>query len=54
MTIEQKAKKLISNLSFDDCIDLFNKLPKGHVMIDWIFDRMEELDPEMFDLFLDA
>lgn len=54
MTIEQNAKNLISNLSFEGCLELFNRLPSGHVMVDWVFDRMEALDPERFDAFLDS
>lgn len=54
MTIEQKrkAEKLLKLLDFDNCIELFDKLPAGHPMIDLIFARMEEIDAVRFDNWL--
>ena len=48
----EKAQKLIGKLNFEECIELYNKLPKGSVMIDLVFDRMEEIDAERFDKWL--
>lgn len=48
----EKAKKLIKNLSFDECIEVYNRLEAGHPMIDLLFGRMEEIDPERFDDWL--
>lgn len=48
----KKADLLIRKLDFDGCEKLFNKLPNGHPMMDLIFDRMEQLDPERFERFL--
>ena len=53
MNAMQKAKSLIATLNFEDCINLYNKLPKGNPMIDLVFDRMEELDIDRFDAWLD-
>jgi len=54
MTIEIKSKaiSLLSKLTFEDCISLYEKLEAGNPMIDLIFDRMEELDGERFDNWL--
>lgn len=48
----ERAKELINKLSFDECIELFNKLDKGNPMIDLVFDRMEEIDPIRFEEWL--
>ena len=50
--MEAKIKSLLEKLDFDGCLELFEKLPKGNPMIDYVFDRMEELDPKRFDEFL--
>lgn len=50
--LEQKSRNLISKLNFDECIELFERLPRGHIMIDWVFDRMEEIDPIRFEKWL--
>lgn len=50
----KKANELLAKLDFDDCIILFNTLERGNPMIDLIFDRMEALDEERFDKFLDS
>ena len=49
----ERIKMLLNKLNFEDCIDLFNRLEKGHPMIDMVFDRMEELDSERFEAWLD-
>jgi hypothetical protein len=49
----QKAKKLISKLDFEGCISLYNQLESGHPMIDLVFDRMELLDSDRFNHFLE-
>lgn len=54
MNSMQKAKSMIATLSFEECITLYEKLPKGNPMIDLVFDRMEELDVDRFDAWLDA
>lgn len=50
----ERAKQLISKLSFEECIDAYNQMPKGNKIIDLLFDRMEELDKERFDKWLDS
>lgn len=54
MTNEQrkKAEELLKLLNFDNCIELFEKLPAGHPMIDLVFARMEEIDAVRFDNWL--
>lgn len=49
----ERIKMLLNKLNFEGCIDLFNRLEKGHPMIDMIFDRMEELDCARFEAWLD-
>ena len=48
----EKAKKMISLLSFEECIKLYNSLNSGNKIIDLLFDRMEEIDYERFENFL--
>ena len=50
--IIKKAKELVEGLSFEECITVFEKLPKGSPIIDVVFDRMEELDAERFENWL--
>ena len=55
MTNEQimaKARLLVKKLNWDECIEVFNKLPKGNPVIDIVFDRMEEIDAKRFDEWL--
>lgn len=47
-----KAKELVKNLSFEECITVYEKLPKGSPIIDVVFDRMEEIDAERFENWL--
>lgn len=49
----ERIKMLLNNLNFEGCVDLFNRLEKGHPMIDMVFDRMEELDCTRFEAWLD-
>ena len=49
-----QVKEKINMLSFNECVELFNELPKGNDMIDLVFDRMEQLDFDRFDKFLDS
>lgn len=49
---EMKARELLKKLNFDECIELYEKLPAGNHMIDLVFERMEELDPIRFDEWL--
>lgn len=51
--MKERAKTLLQHLSFDECLELFNKLPAGNPIIDLVFERMEELDPVKFEKFLD-
>ena len=48
---EMKAKKLLSKLNFEGCIDLLDKLKDTSVMDELIFERMIELDEERFIKF---
>lgn len=48
----ERAKALVEKLSFDECIEVFNKLPSGSPIIDLLFDRMELLDMKRFEEFL--
>jgi hypothetical protein len=48
----ERARTLVQKLDFEGCEEAFNKLPSGHPIIDLLFDRMEELDPERFEKFL--
>ena len=50
--MEAKIKSLLSKLDFDGCLELFDQLPAGNPMIDYVFVRMEELDPKRFEEFL--
>lgn len=50
----KKANELLDKLDFRGCLELYNKLPSGNPMIDLVFDRMEALDPESFEKFLDG
>ena len=52
LDMEAKIKSLLSKLDFDGCLVLFDQLPAGNPMIDYVFDRMEELDPKRFEEFL--
>lgn len=54
LVAEQKSKKLIAKLNFEESVKLYNSLPTGHIMIDWLFDHMEKLDEERFERFLDG
>lgn len=47
-----KARRMIEKLDFDGCVELFEKLPSGHPMIDLVFERMETLDAERFENWL--
>lgn len=48
----EKAKKLIAKLNFDECADVYGRLEAGHPIIDLLFERMEEIDPERFEEWL--
>ena len=50
--MEATIKSLLEKLDFDGCAELFEQLPAGNPMIDYVFDRMETLDPERFEKFL--
>ena len=49
----EKTVDLLKKLDFEGCIELYDKLERGHPMIDLVFDRMEEIDPDKFEKFLD-
>ena len=49
-----KAKELLELLDFEGCVELYNRLPAGHPMIDLVFERMDEIDPAKFEEFLGA
>ena len=48
----EKAEAMVENLSFDDCLKVYNELPSGSPVMDLIFDRMEKLDTKRFEEFL--
>lgn len=50
----EKARNKAQLLDWNSCITLYNQLESGHPMIDVIFDRMEEIDADRFDKFLDG
>ena len=52
--ILKRARELVKHLNFDACIEAYNRLPRGNAIIDVVFDRMEELDPERFDKWLNC
>lgn len=52
LEMRAKATDLLNKLNFDECVQLFEKLPAGNPMIDLVFDRMEEIDAERFDSWL--
>lgn len=43
-----EARELIQNLNFDECLELFEKLPSGSPMERLVLDRMIYLDAERF------
>jgi hypothetical protein len=51
--MNERIKALLNKLDFNGCVDLFNRLEKGHPMIDMVFDRMEEIDCDRFEVWLD-
>lgn len=48
----EKARKLVKKLNFDECVEVYSRLEAGHPMIDLLFERMEEIDPERFEEWL--
>ena len=50
--MQERAKELLSKLSFEECISLYEQLDAGNPMIDLVFERMEEIDPERFEEWL--
>lgn len=52
--MNDRITQLLRCLNFAECVQLFEQLPPGTPIIDWVFDRMEELDSERFDRFLDG
>lgn len=48
----KKAESMINKLNFEGCEKLFEQLPSGHPMIDLVFDRMENIDPERFEKWI--
>lgn len=48
-----EAKEKMELLNFEECIILHDRLPKGHVLRNLACDRMEKLDIDRFDLWLD-
>lgn len=49
----KKAESMINKLNFEGCEKLFEQLPSGHPMIDLVFDRMENIDPERFEKWIE-
>lgn len=43
-----EARELIQNLNFDECLELFEKLPSGSPMERVVLGRMIYLDEERF------
>lgn len=48
----EEVKEKVQYLNFDECIELYERTPPGDPMMDLIFERMEELDPERFERWL--
>lgn len=48
----EAARAKMRYLNFDECIELYERLERGNPVIDVIFERMEELDPERFKRWL--
>lgn len=49
----EKSNKLVEILNFEECLEVFEKIPTGSPLAEILFDRMECLDSERFDNFLD-
>ena len=48
----KKAEGLVKKLNFEECIELYEKIPTGSPIIDLVFDRMENLDVKRFDAWI--
>ena len=48
----ENVKEQISRLTFDECIKVYELLELQHPIIDFLFERMNELDSDRFDEWL--
>lgn len=48
----KEVQHLISELSFDECIKVYELLELQHPIVDFLFERMNELDSVRFDEWL--
>jgi len=49
----EKSEKLVEMLNFEECVKMFELTPTGSPLAEILFDRMEYLDEERFNNFLD-
>ena len=50
--METKIKELLEKLDFDGCLKLYEELPSGSPIMDFLFERMEAINPVRFEIFL--
>ena len=48
----ENVKEQISKLTFEECINVYELLELQHPIVDFLFDRMNELDSVRFDEWL--
>ena len=50
----ERIEGIVGGMDFDTCLEVYYNIPAGHLLMDYIMDRMEELDVERYHRFLDG